>query len=87
MSAVEPGVFATDQIDHLVSFYEVNGRATLRCAFYESTLADAEDELVEARHLRAEGRLDARHGAGHCRRRTGHTALPQGQLARRDEAG
>ena len=62
MSRSEPGVFAPDRIDDLVSFFEGNGYATLRGVFDEPELAAAEDELAAAQRLLVEGRLDARHG-------------------------
>jgi ectoine hydroxylase-related dioxygenase (phytanoyl-CoA dioxygenase family) len=62
MRAADPGAFPPDRIDDLVSFFEGNGYATLRGVFDEPVLAGAEEELVAAQRLLAEGRLDARHG-------------------------
>ena len=62
VSPADPGVFAPDRIDDLVSFFEGNGYATLRGVFDEPVLAGAEEELVAAQRLLAEGRLNARHG-------------------------
>ena len=62
MTTVGPGVFAPDRIDDLVPFFESNGYATLRGVFDETTLARAEEELVAAQRLLAQGRLDTRHG-------------------------
>ena len=62
MTSDRRGVFSSDQLDQLVSFYEVNGYATLRRAFDEPALAEAEDELAAVQRLLSEGELDARHG-------------------------
>ncbi len=62
MSSAETGVFTSDQLDELVSFFEVNGHATLRGVFGETTLAEVEDELAGAQRLLVEGSLDTRHG-------------------------
>jgi ectoine hydroxylase-related dioxygenase (phytanoyl-CoA dioxygenase family) len=57
-----PGVFTSGHLEELVSFFEVNGYATLRGAFDESALAGAEVELADSQQLLVEGRIDARHG-------------------------
>ncbi|MGD0393037.1 MAG: phytanoyl-CoA dioxygenase family protein [Acidimicrobiales bacterium] len=62
MSSAEAGVFTSGQLDQLVSFFEVNGHATLRGVFGEAMLAEVEDELAGAQRLLVEGSLDARHG-------------------------
>ena len=62
MSPAEAGVFTSGQLDQLVSFFEVNGHATLRGVFGEAVLAEVEDELAGAQRLLVEGGLDARHG-------------------------
>ncbi|HUD18674.1 MAG TPA: phytanoyl-CoA dioxygenase family protein [Acidimicrobiales bacterium] len=57
-----PGSFTAGEVDQLAQYFHANGYAALRGAFDESVLAAAEDELAEAQHQLAEGRLDARHG-------------------------
>ena len=56
------GIFAPDDIDDLVDFFSDQGYATLRGAIGHDQLQRAEDELVEAQHQLAEGRLATRHG-------------------------
>ncbi|MGO8872923.1 MAG: phytanoyl-CoA dioxygenase family protein [Acidimicrobiales bacterium] len=55
------GVFAEDEIEELVAFFEVEGHATLRGLFDPVVLADAERELVRAQQQLAAGSLDPRH--------------------------
>ena len=56
------GVFRSGQLEDLVTFFEVNGYATLRGVFDEQALAEAEDELAASQRLLVAGELDARHG-------------------------
>ena len=62
MSEVGRGVFSSGRLEELVTFFEVNGYATLRGVFDERMLAEAEDELAASQRLLVEGKLDARHG-------------------------
>jgi ectoine hydroxylase-related dioxygenase (phytanoyl-CoA dioxygenase family) len=60
--ATAPGVFAPDELDELVSFFDANGYATLRNAFTASELSRAEDELARAQEDLVRGALGPRHG-------------------------
>ncbi len=58
----EAGVFGPDEIESLAGFYAQEGYATLRGGLDATLLGAAEEELADAQHRLAEGRLDARHG-------------------------
>ena len=62
MSLLAHGVFDPDDIDELVSFFGVNGYATLRGIFGAPELAEAEEDLAEVQRRLVDGILDARHG-------------------------
>ncbi len=62
MGTGEPGVFWPGEIDQLASHFKLHGSATLRGALDDRALDQAEEELVGAQTLLAEGSLDAHHG-------------------------
>jgi hypothetical protein len=57
------GVFGPDQLDQLEAFFTEFGYATLRDAFDDAELLEAEAELAELQRRLAEGTLDGRHGS------------------------
>ena len=59
---VEAGAFTGEELPALVAFFDANGYATLRGAFNDAELSQAEDELVRVQEDLARGNLDPRHG-------------------------
>jgi hypothetical protein len=55
------GVFTAEELPALVEFFDANGYATLRGAFGEGDLRQAEAELVQVQEDLARGDLDPRH--------------------------
>jgi hypothetical protein len=59
----DPGVFGPEELDRLESFFAEHGYATLRGAFDEAELLDAQAELAEVQRRLAEDGLGGRHGS------------------------
>ncbi|MBT0566308.1 phytanoyl-CoA dioxygenase family protein [Williamsia sp. CHRR-6] len=59
----EPGVFAPDDLDGLIWFYDMHGYATVRGLIEEDQLALIEAECVHAQNRVIAGELDERHGS------------------------
>lgn len=56
------GVFTVGELDALDEFFRANGYATLRHAFGEEELVQAEDQLAQVQGDLARGQLEPRHG-------------------------